>query len=213
MTAASADGPSRTESGGPDRRILVLACGETERGDDGAALVAAETLRARMERGAQEARLAQGAPVRAQGAHRGQMPADLHASGSAGGPGAPSLPWEVEVRLVGQLEPDDLTGLAPGNRVVVIDAVRGIEPGRIVLRPLADLATGGPAPRSSHMLPLRDVLGIVTALEGSLPEGVFVGLGGTSFELGGQMSAAVRDAIPRYVAAIEQEVSRLAADG
>ena len=153
----------------------MLACGETERGDDGAALVAAEALRARMERGAQ-------------GALR-------------------------EVRLVGQLEPDDLAGLAPGARVVVIDAVRGIEPGRIVRRPLADLATGGPAPRSSHMLPLREVLGIVTALEGSLPEGVFVGLGGTSFELGGQMSAAVHDAIPRYVAAIEQEVDRLAADG
>ena len=153
----------------------MLACGETERGDDGAALVAAEALRARMARGAQEA-------LR-------------------------------EVRLVGQLEPDDLVGLAPGARVVVIDAVRGIEPGRIVRRPLADLATGGPAPRSSHMLPLRDVLGIVTALEGSLPKGVFVGLGGTSFELGGQMSAAVRDAIQRYVAAIEREVDRLAADG
>ena len=178
----------------------MLACGETERGDDGAALVAAEALRARMERGAQ-------------GALRGRMAADLRASGSACGPGAPSLPCEVEVRLVGQLEPDDLVGLAPGTRVVVIDAVRGIEPGRIVRRPLADLATGGPAPRSSHTLPLGDVLGIVTALEGSLPEGVFVGLGGTSFELGGQMSAAVRDAIPRYVAAIEREVDRLAADG
>ena len=187
MTAASADGPSRTESGGPDRRILVLACGETERGDDGAALVAAEALRARMERGAQEA-------IRGQDA-------------------LPAQEALREVRLVGQLEPDDLTGLAPGARVVVIDAVRGIEPGRIVRRPLADLATGGPAPRSSHMLPLRDVLGIVTALEGSLPEGVFVGLGGTSFELGVQMSAAVRDAIPRYVAAIEREVDRLTADG
>ena len=177
MTAASAESHSPTGSGGPDRRILVLACGETERADDGAALVAAEALRARMERAAQAA-------LRV-----------------------------LEVRLVGQLEPDDLAGLAPCDRVVVIDAVRGIQPGRIVRRPLADLATGGPAPRSSHMLPLRDVLGIVTALEGSLPEGVFVGLGGTSFELGGQMSAAVREAIPRYVAAIEQEVSRLAADG
>ena len=189
MTAGSADVSSRT--GGTGRRILVLACGETERGDDGAALVAAEALRAQL---------------------RAQVIAGPGSSGTSDVLGAGSLPHGLEVRLVGQLEPDDLAGLAPGTRVVVIDAVRGVEPGHIVRRPLADLASGGPVPRSSHMLPLRDVLGIATALEGSLPEGVFVGMGGASFELGEPMTAAVRDAIPGYVAAIAQEVRRLAAD-
>ncbi len=153
--------------------VLVLACGERSRGDDAAALVAAEQLLAR----ADEA-----------GARFG-----------------------VQIRLVGQLEPDDLAGVGPEVRVVVLDAVRGVPPGAIIHRPLADLASSGPGPRSSHVLPLRDVLALVAVLRGALPEGSFVGLGGESFELGAALSPAVRQVLPAYVEAIRQEIDRLGA--
>ncbi len=163
-------------------RVLVLACGERSRGDDAAALVAADRLLAAD---------------------------DGHALGvdlQAGRPG-------VEIRLVGQLEPDDLAAVGPEVRVLVLDAVRGIPPGAILHRSLADLASSGPGPRSSHMLPLRDVLGLVAVLRGGLPDGSFVGLGGESFELGAPLSPAVRQALPAFVDAVGEEIDRLGAAG
>jgi hydrogenase maturation protease len=150
---------------------VVLACGDPTRGDDAAALLAADRLQA--------------------------------------GQSGRTIPV-VEIRPVGQLEPDDLVELAPEARVVVIDAVRGVPPGTIVRRPLSELPKGGPSPRSSHLLPLRDVLALVESLRGSLPEGAFVGLGGETFELGAGLSAPVRAALPGYVQAIADEVVRQA---
>ncbi len=146
----------------------MLVCGQRARGDDAAALLAAERL--------------------------------PEALASAG---------QFEVRFVGQLEPDDLLALGPRERVLVLDAVRGVAPGTIVRRSLAQLASSGLAPRSSHALPLRDVLALVAELRGGLPEGTFVGLGGASFEIGAGLSPAVRTVLARYTAAIAAEVGRL----
>ena len=179
--------PSRPGSGGARRRILVLACGEASRGDDAAAFLAAELLRARLADA--------GGDAGARGLDR---------DGGVQGPGA-----RVDVRSVGQLGPDHLLDLGSDDAVVVIDAVRGVPAGSIVRRPLADLAAGGPAPRSSHMFPLRDVLALVATLRGGLPAGTFVGLGGAAFELGDGLSPAVRAALPAFVAVIVEEAERL----
>ncbi|MGC8635048.1 MAG: hydrogenase maturation protease [Candidatus Limnocylindrales bacterium] len=169
MTEKPPQTSRRPERGGRDRRVLVLACGDPTRGDDAAALLAADRLRA--------------------------------------GPSGRTVA-AVEIRPVGQLEPDDLADLGPAARVVVIDTVRGIPAGTIVRRSLSELPKGGPSPRSSHLLPLRDVLALVEVLRGSLPEGAFVGLGGETFELGAGLSAPVRAALPAYVQAIADEVLR-----
>jgi hydrogenase maturation protease len=171
-------------SGNAGRRIRVLACGESARGDDAAGFLAADLLRAWLD---------------------GVEAPPTHAAD-----GLETLRGHVEIDAVGQLEPDQLLALDPDEVLVVIDAVSGPEPGTLVRRALAELASGGPAPRSSHMLPLRDVLGLVQTLRGSLPQGTFVGLGGSSFGLGDPVSSAVREAIPALAVATIEEANRLA---
>jgi hydrogenase maturation protease len=168
------------------RRIRVLACGESARGDDAAGFLAADLLQAWLG---------------------GVEPPPPAIAGAV-----ETLGRRVGVDKVGQLEPDELLALDPDDALVVIDAVSGPEPGTLVRRALADLTSGGPAPRSSHMLPLRDVLGLVQTLRGSLPRGTFVGLGGSSFGLGDPVSGPVRDAIPALAVATLEEAVRLAGD-
>jgi len=170
-------------SGRPPGRILVLACGEASRGDDAAGLLAAAEIR-RWIAGTAEP----------PGPVRGLLQA---------------LRDRVDVITIGQLEPDDLLDVAGDDAVVVVDAVRGVEPGSIVRRPLVDLAAGGPTPRSSHMLPLQDVLGLAQTLRGSLPRGVFVGLGGSVFELGAAPSRPVLQGLVAFAAAVVEEADRL----
>ena len=191
MTGGSAPAPAGAESGDASRRILVLCCGQPARGDDSAAYLAAELL----------PRLIAGG-----GAHDGGPSAALPDPLRL--PGAHAV--EVVIRLVGQLEPDDLVDAGPGDAVVVADAVRGVSPGIVIRRDLADLASGGPSPRSSHVLPLRDVLALVVALRGALPRGRFVGIGGTAFGIGQEVSPPVDAAIPSFAEAIVAEVRSLA---
>jgi hydrogenase maturation protease len=149
------------------RPVRLYVLGEANRGDDGAAFLAAGLLEA-----------------------RGALPADV-------------VP-------AGQLGPDSFVDLPAGTAVVVADAVVGVPPGTVVTRPLAEVATGGgAAPRSSHVMPLQQVLALAGIL-GGLPEGVFVGIGAASFELGAPPSPAVRAALPSFAAAIAREVERLA---
>jgi Ni,Fe-hydrogenase maturation factor len=85
-----------------------------------------------------------------------------------------------------------------------------VPPGELVTLPLADVASGGgPAPRSSHLMPLQQVLALTDVL-GGLPEGVFIGVGAASFDLGAGLSPAVQDALPFFAAAIRAEIERLA---
>ncbi len=170
-------------SGGPPRRILVLACGETSRGDDAAGLLAADVVRGWIDGLADP-------PVPVRGLLE-------------------SLRGHVEVRPVHQVEPDHLLAIGDDEAVVVIDAVRGVAPGSVVRLPLTGVASNADAPRSSHMLPLREVLGVAETLRGSLPPGVFVGLGGSAFELGAAPSALVREGVAAFAAAVVEEATRL----
>jgi hypothetical protein len=83
--------------------------------------------------------------------------------------------------------------------------------GRVVTLALETLAKrhGKVAPRSSHALPIDQVLGIAAGVRGSLPEGVFVGIGGKWFGFGDLLSRAVRCAIPELEQAAEREIVRL----
>ncbi len=184
MTAATADlSPHRAPPGDGARTVLVLACGDAARGDDRAGLLAAELVQGWLDGLA-------------------TPPASLE-------PVLAALQGRVEIREVGQLEPDDLFAAAPDQAVVVTDAARGVPAGRVVARPLAGLGSGGPAPRSSHMLPLRDVLALAETLRGSLPAGSFVGVGATTFGLGDPPSDAVLQGVPALAVAIVEEAARL----
>jgi len=117
----------------------------------------------------------------------------------------------VDVRRVAALRPEDLVALPAGQRVVIVDAVVGREPGeltRLDLDALADRALPKP-PGSSHQLPLPMVVALAEAI-GSRHEGVFLGLGGACFELGAPLSEPVQRGLEPLRAAICEEVQRLA---
>ena len=68
-----------------------------------------------------------------------------------------------------------------------------------------------PTPRSSHELPIDQVLGLAGALgPGGLPDGSFDGIGGRRFGYGRPLSRSVRLDMAAFQAAIADELSRLA---
>lgn len=120
-----------------------------------------------------------------------------------------------EVRVAAALDVDTLLDVPPETACVLVDAAIGIPPGTIVVVPLDDLARPSPrtasraAPRSSHALPVDQVLGLVRALRGRVPDGSFVGIGGASAALGASLSGSVDRAMPAFRDAIGEEVRRL----
>ena len=147
--------------------VKILACGAVDRGDDGAALVAAALL------------------------------------GSG-------LPRDVQLRVVGQLDVNDLLDVPADAAVVIVDTATGIAPGRIVSVPLDQVAVdqAGLRPRSSHALPLSDVLGLAELIRGRPIDGRLVAIGGGDFTLGGPLSERVRVAIPALVSAIRASIDQ-----
>lgn len=164
------------------RRVVVVACGQADRGDDAVALVAADRL-----------------------VSMGFLARD--------GP-------DPDLRIAGALEVEDVLAIAPGEALVVVDAVDGPAPGEIVVRPLAALlplagtASGALSPRSTHAVSIPDALAIAAALrpERELPPGSFVGMGIASVALGEGLSRAVAAALPAFVDAVRAEVTRLRGD-
>jgi len=124
----------------------------------------------------------------------------------------PALPPEVrrrlEVRRCPQLDVSDIVEVPEGVACVIVDAVVGVEPGEIVTRTLPDLADhlDGLAPRSSHALPIQQVLGIAEAVRGALPPGAFVGIGGLWFGFGPTQSRVVRAGLPALQAAVQSAI-------
>jgi hydrogenase maturation protease len=118
----------------------------------------------------------------------------------------------VEVRVVGALAPEHLSDLPAGTRVVIVDAVVGPEPGRIVELDLGSLTTGGLAERvvttSSHQLPLDQAVALGQLLRDAPLQGRFVGLGIGSVAPGAGLSDAVGAALPAFRAAIERAITR-----
>jgi hydrogenase maturation protease len=123
----------------------------------------------------------------------------------------PDLRQHLEVRRCPQLDAVDLIDVAPGEACVVLDTVVGVEPGEVVVIPLDELVTReGIAPRSSHALPIEQVLGITMAIRGSVPAGTFVGIGGKWFGFGQVQSRALRNGLPAFERAVEDAILGLA---
>jgi Ni,Fe-hydrogenase maturation factor len=117
----------------------------------------------------------------------------------------------LEVRRCEQLDPIDLIDVTVGEACLIIDTVVGVEPGEVVEIGLESLATQPTlAPRSSHALPIGQVLGIARSVRGSLPRGTFVGIGGKWFGFGELRSRAVRDGMGRFEQTIAAALAALA---
>jgi hydrogenase maturation protease len=123
----------------------------------------------------------------------------------------PELRQRLEVRRCPQLDAVDLIDVASGESCVVLDTVVGVTPGEVVEIPLDELATRDTiTPRSSHALPIEQVLGITLAVRGALPTGTFVGIGGKWFGFGNLQSRALRQGMPAFEHAAEMAILRLA---
>lgn len=125
----------------------------------------------------------------------------------------PAISQRIEVRRCQQLDPTDLIDVRPEEACLVLDTVVGVEPGTVVDVPLDSLVSSGDvAPRSSHALPIQQVLGIAEAVRGGLPSGRFLGIGGKWFGFGGTRSRALRDGMPAFEAAVQRSIAILVGD-
>jgi hydrogenase maturation protease len=123
----------------------------------------------------------------------------------------PYLRQRVEVRRCLQLDASDLIDVADGEACLVLDTVIGVEPGVIVEVSLDELTRmEAAAPRSSHALPIIQVLGIAEAIRGQLPRGRLVGIGGKWFGFGQMRSRALRGGMVAFELAIESAIRELA---
>jgi hydrogenase maturation protease len=114
------------------------------------------------------------------------------------------LPLDVRLRIVGQLDIDDLLTVPAAAGLVIVDAATGLEPGQIVDLPLNGL-TGGPRqvrPRSSHTLAFPEVVGLAELIQGAPVRGRIVAIGGIEFGFGTTLSEPVAAALPALVSAI-----------
>lgn len=125
------------------------------------------------------------------------------------------LPPEVRARAAiveaGALDVLLLLDLPADRPCVVVDAVAGLAPGETWVRPLAALvdrarrleASGRAVePRSSHELPLEQVLALAATLRDRPPAGTFVGIGGARWDAGAGLSPAVAAGLPAFAAAV-----------
>jgi hydrogenase maturation protease len=149
--------------------------------------------------------------------HRGDDGVAFLAAREAMAALAPPMCALVEVRETGQLDPADLVELAASGGAVVVDAVVGVPVGEIVVLPLEVGAAGAPdgsvpVPRSSHVLPVDQLVALAAALRGAPPRGVLVGVGCERFEFGESLTPAVAAVVPEFAATIRAEIERLVAE-
>jgi hydrogenase maturation protease len=123
----------------------------------------------------------------------------------------PILRQRVEVRRCQQLDATDIIDVADGEACLVLDTVVGVAPGSVVEIPLDELSRlQDAAPRSSHALPITQVLGIAEAIRGCLPPGRLVGIGGKWFGFGETRSRALRDGMEAFEQATAHAIEELA---
>lgn len=126
-----------------------------------------------------------------------------------------SLPPDVAMRVVGQLDVDDLLSIPPGGGVVIADAATGIDPGAIVDLALTGLIgqQDGVRPRSSHALALPEVVGLAEMMLGRPLRGRIVAIGGAQFGLGEPFSEPVSAALRALSDAIIEAVGHVRPSG
>ena len=115
---------------------------------------------------------------------------------------APLLDWLLaspgHLRVVGELDVTHLCSIPDDDGLVIVDAATGLEPGAIAMLRLDDAGAYGSRirPRSSHALPIPEVVAIANTLRGQPLDGRIVVIGGIRFGLGEPLSDAVGRAIP-----------------
>lgn len=123
----------------------------------------------------------------------------------------PAICQRLEIRRCPQLDATDLIDVSPDEACLVLDTVVGVAAGEVVELSLEALVGSATiAPRSSHALPIQQVLGIAEAVRGGLPAGRFLGIGGKWFGFGSTRSRAVREGMPAYERAVRAAIAGLA---
>jgi hydrogenase maturation protease len=117
---------------------------------------------------------------------------------------ADQLPADVGLRVVGQLDIDDLLSSPARTGLVIVDAATGIRPGHVVDLPLTGLvgSPGEPRPRSSHALSLAEVIALAELIRDEPVRGRIVAIGAAEFGLGADFSLPVAAGIPALASAI-----------
>lgn len=136
---------------------------------------------------------------------------DFNGDDSAGLEAARALQARgAHVEMLGRPGPSLLDWFSPERALVIVDAVRSIEPGTIVEIPLDSLTQSAVAHRSNstHGMGVAAAFELAQAMGYPTPEGVFVGVGGATFAQGAAMSAAVRAAIPSLIERVLAAVTR-----
>jgi hydrogenase maturation protease len=127
----------------------------------------------------------------------------------------------AEIVEAGQLDLLFLLDLPADGPCIVVDAVAGLRPGEVWVRPLGALVDraralgaghGGPELRSSHELPLDQVLALAATLRDAPPTGTFVGIGGSRWDVGSPLTGPVAASLPAFAAAIAAAVDALAGE-
>jgi hypothetical protein len=141
------------------------------------------------------------------GADRGDDRAGLIALGRV----AEALGCDVRIRIVGQLDIDDLLAIAPGAGAVVVDTAVGIDPGWIVEIPFSGLVGRdvGVRPRSSQALTIPETVAVASIIRGRPLQGMVVAIGGIDFGLGEALSWPVAAALDAFGLAIADAVRRV----
>ena len=118
----------------------------------------------------------------------------------------------ADVRLVGQLDPEQLLDVDREHPCVLVDTVVGVPAGQVVVRPLVELrGHAGPGMRSSHALPPAETIALAEALGADLRGSLLIGVGGTDFSFGAALSPAVLESLPRFARMIGRTVLELSA--
>jgi hydrogenase maturation protease len=106
----------------------------------------------------------------------------------------------VDVRSAHQLTPELALDASGASLLVLVDAAADVPPGEVVVRRLGTEAGAGEV--MTHHLDPAALVGLARELWGTAPEVVLVSVGAASFEVGDELTAEVRDAIPRAVEAV-----------
>ena len=124
---------------------------------------------------------------------------------------APDLPSDVAVRLVGQLDIDDLLAVPSGAGAVVIDTVTGVDPGWVIEIPFVGFAgrESGIRARSSDALSRPETVGVASMIRGRPLVGVLVAIGGSSFGPGDELSWPVATGLSSLRVAITDAIERV----
>jgi len=114
---------------------------------------------------------------------------------------------DLEVRPCEQLQLEDLLDMPDETACVIVDAAVGLVPGAVVTIALTEVpardARTGPVVRSSHVLPIGQIVAMAEIMRGRGLDGSLVAIGGASFGFGPGLERAVSEALPTFRAAIE----------